>query len=70
MRNGENDFESHVFTDGFEADYTSVQCVAPVPLILFGVNGGLFVVAPRDERSDDVEHDVWGNYVPLTNGDV
>jgi len=27
--NGESDFESLGFTDGYEADYTSVQCVGP-----------------------------------------
>ncbi len=27
MINGENDFENCGFTDGYEADYISVQCV-------------------------------------------
>ena len=28
MRNGESDFESRGFTDAYQADYISVQCVA------------------------------------------
>ncbi len=31
MTNGESDFESRGFTDGYEADYISVQCVEPLP---------------------------------------
>ena len=64
MTNGESDPESRVFTDGYEADYTFVQRVAPVPLALLGANGLPLVAAPRDERSDAAEHDVWGNHVP------
>jgi hypothetical protein len=28
VTNGESDFESRGFTDGYEADYISVQCVS------------------------------------------
>ena len=30
MTNGESDFESRGFTNGYEADYISVQCVEPL----------------------------------------
>jgi hypothetical protein len=29
VTNGESDFESRGFTDGYEADYISVQCIGP-----------------------------------------
>ena len=32
MRNGESDFESRGFTDGYQADYISVQCLGEISM--------------------------------------